>query len=260
MKKAIALILALILCLSLVACGKSPELVNVETLIDRIGTVTLESEEAIIKAEQAYEELYAQDQDKVKNIKKLRKAREEYNNLVLVQPTNCIQIDRIVTEEKTYDISYNYQSDGLIQQYTISYATTVNGTLYHYENTYDITYNSDGSIKRVTETAHALDEGIVNEFDWTDKYSSDGKLIKLYYDSFNMTFDQNGFMDSAEDIANSRTRTYKNTYDLDQGTGKIVQSGKPAVSWDYSFSIIQVPNYNQQVVMNLMSSILLTFG
>lgn len=260
MKKAISLLLALVLCLSLCACGKSPELVNVETLIDRIGTVTLESEEAILKAEKAYEELYAQDQDKVKNINKLIEAREEYNNLVLTQPTNCIQVDRIKTAKKTYDISYVYRFDGLIQQYTISYSVLIDGSWYHYENEFNISYDSNGNIAKVTETARALDENIVNEFDWTDRYSPDGKLTKLYYNSFNMAYDQNGFMDYAEDVANSRTNRYENTYNLEQGIGSITKKGSPTESWDYSFTIVQVPKNNQQTVMNLMSSILLTFG
>lgn len=259
MKKITALILTFVMCSSLCACGKSPELVNVEKLIERIGTVTLESEEAILKAEKAYEELYAQDQDKVKNINKLIEAREEYNNLVLTQAVNCIQIDEIIRGDKTYDISYVYRSDGLIQQYTISYSVLIDGSWYHYENEYNISYDSNGNITKVTETARALDENIVNEFDWTDRYSPDGRLIELYFDSFNMELDHNGFMDYAEDIANSRTNRYKNTYDLDQGTGSISKEGSPAESWDYRFSIVQVPNYNQQTVMNLMSSILLTF-
>ena len=171
---------------------------------------------------------------------------------------NCIQIDRIITEEKTYDISYVYRHDGLIQQYTVAYASLIKDTWYHYENTFDITYDSNGLITKVTKTARALDENIVNEFDYTQRYAPDGKLVKLYFDSFNMTLDQNGFMASAEDIANSRTNTYTNTYDLGQGTGKVSKTGKPAESWDYSFSIVQVPEHNQQIVMNLMSSILLT--
>lgn len=178
------------------------------------------------------------------------------NDVVLV---NCIQIDRIVTEEKTYDISYVYGPTGLLQQYTVSYATQIDGTLYHYENTFDITYDDNGLITKVTKTARALDENIVNEFDYTPRYAPDGTLVKLYFDSFLMTLDQNGFLASAEDIANSRTNTYTNVYDLDQGTGRVSRSGKPGQSWDYSFSIVQVPEKNQQIVTNLMSAILLTF-
>ena len=209
MKKVIAVILALGLCLSICSCGKG------------------------------------------------KGVAEEASNVV--ETVGCIQIDKIVTQNKTYDISYSYRSDGLIQQYIISYATLIDDTLYHYENTYDIVYDSQGNITKVTETACALDEDIVNEFDWTHRYSSDGELVKRYFDSFNMTFDETGFMASAEDIAKSRTNRYENTYDLEKGTGRIVGSDGTSESWDYTFSIVMIPASNQKVVMNIMSAILLTF-
>lgn len=89
MKKIIALVLALVFVMSLAACGKSEEeialeqaVTNVETLINEIGTVTTESDNAITKAEKAYNNLSADEQAKVLNYNTLQKAKDEYEKLV----------------------------------------------------------------------------------------------------------------------------------------------------------------------------------
>ena len=51
MKKITALVLAVILCLLLSACGKSEAVKNVEAMIDALGKITLESEPAVAAAE-----------------------------------------------------------------------------------------------------------------------------------------------------------------------------------------------------------------
>ena len=57
MKRGISLILALIICLSLCACGKSEAVVKVEELISAIGEVSLESKGAIESAQEAFDAL-----------------------------------------------------------------------------------------------------------------------------------------------------------------------------------------------------------
>jgi hypothetical protein len=59
MKKLFVMLLAASMLLSLCACGKSEEVVNVESLISTIGTVSLKSEGAILEAEKAYKALPA---------------------------------------------------------------------------------------------------------------------------------------------------------------------------------------------------------
>ena len=54
MRKIIALLLFLCLCVSLSACGKSEAVKNVENAISSIGEVTLDSEELIKNAEKLY--------------------------------------------------------------------------------------------------------------------------------------------------------------------------------------------------------------
>jgi len=79
MKKVLALILVLAMCLPLCACGKSEEVKNVESLISAIGAVSENSETAIVAAESAYNALTQDDKNKVSNYNTLLEARKTYN-------------------------------------------------------------------------------------------------------------------------------------------------------------------------------------
>ena len=107
MKKAIPLLLALVLCLSLTACGKSEAVKNVEAMIDALGEITLESIDTIRSAEDAYNALTADEQKKVDNYETLTEARDSYYELALVGEwvRNHISI---------YDIESNYETVSII--------------------------------------------------------------------------------------------------------------------------------------------------
>ena len=75
MKKIISLLLALALCLSLCACGKSEAVKNVETLIESIGSITLASKEAISLADEAFSALSVEEKEKVLNFDVLSNAK-----------------------------------------------------------------------------------------------------------------------------------------------------------------------------------------
>lgn len=72
MKKWIALLLMLALCLALTGCGKSEEVKNVEAMIKGLGEITEESLESVFEARKAYDALSDEDKEKVKNIDKLK--------------------------------------------------------------------------------------------------------------------------------------------------------------------------------------------
>lgn len=67
MKKVIAMLLVLAMALPLCGCGKSEAVKNVEALISSIGTVTLDSGNAIDAAQQAFDALTADEKGKVEN-------------------------------------------------------------------------------------------------------------------------------------------------------------------------------------------------
>ena len=81
-----AVLLAVILCLSLCACGnkepqKSQSIKDVEGVISAIGDVTLDSEEAITKAERMYNFLTDSEKTLVENKGMLVEARYAYDKL-----------------------------------------------------------------------------------------------------------------------------------------------------------------------------------
>lgn len=81
MKRICAFLLALIMCLSLCACGKSEAVKAVESLIADIGTVSVSSGDKIRVAEEAYAALSAEEQKKVNNFDVLEKAKDDFAQL-----------------------------------------------------------------------------------------------------------------------------------------------------------------------------------
>ena len=88
-KHTVSLLLALVLVFSLAGC-KSEEAKNVDSLIDAIGEVTLDSNDAITAAEKALDALEEKDAKQVDGTEKLAEARSTYKNLVLDDKANAI--------------------------------------------------------------------------------------------------------------------------------------------------------------------------
>ena len=81
MRKAVSLLLALSMVFALCGCGKSDEAVVVEYLINQIGTVTLDSEQAIDDAKEAYDKLSDADKKTVENYETLTSAQTKFAEL-----------------------------------------------------------------------------------------------------------------------------------------------------------------------------------
>lgn len=81
MRKAISLLLALSMVFALCGCGKSDEAVVVEYLINQIGTVTLDSKQAIDDAKEAYGKLSDADKKAVENYETLTSAQAKFAEL-----------------------------------------------------------------------------------------------------------------------------------------------------------------------------------
>lgn len=93
MKKLLTLVLSAALALSLTACGskQSEAAKAADDLIAAIGEVTLDSEGAILAAEQAVSDLSAEDQDQLKKEKTLTDARAAYDELVLKDKAAAVE-------------------------------------------------------------------------------------------------------------------------------------------------------------------------
>lgn len=81
MKQVLSILLALVVCLPLCACGKSQAVKDVEDAIQAIGVVSSDSEEAILKAERMYEYLTESEKSQVENKGTLAEARYAYDKL-----------------------------------------------------------------------------------------------------------------------------------------------------------------------------------
>lgn len=77
MKKAISLLLALVLCLSLCACGKSAKAKTVDEMILAIGEVTNDNISDVETAMEAYDALPEQDKKTIENYALLQTAQEK---------------------------------------------------------------------------------------------------------------------------------------------------------------------------------------
>lgn len=82
MKKTLLLFLSIAVFLTFAACDKSEYVLAVEEAIAAIGTVTLDSQEAIDSAKTLYDTLTDEDKDKVANQKVLEEAGKRYRLLV----------------------------------------------------------------------------------------------------------------------------------------------------------------------------------
>lgn len=120
MKKAISLMLALVLCLSLCACGKSEAVKNVETLIKAIGEVSEESGEAITAAEAAYNALTDEEKEQVSGIDMLSAAKVDYVE-ALIASIGEVTLDSepaILTAEEAYNNLTDEEKE-VVENYTV---------------------------------------------------------------------------------------------------------------------------------------------
>ena len=81
MKRAVSFVMAIVLCMTLCACGKSKAVKEAETAIDSIGEVSLDSADAIHNAEKLMSILTDSEKEKVDNRMVLVEARETYDEL-----------------------------------------------------------------------------------------------------------------------------------------------------------------------------------
>ena len=113
MKKILCIIIALMLCISLAGC-KSKEARTTEKLINDIGTVTLDSGEAISIAEQSYAALSPDDKSAVSEAKqRLDSYREEYNTLVALDEVDDA-LKGLTTEIAINDIEVEFDSENRV--------------------------------------------------------------------------------------------------------------------------------------------------
>ena len=109
MKRLIVLILAVACCLSLCACGKSENVKLTEEAINAIGTVNLDSGDAISAAWELYDKLTDEEKAKVENAAVLTDASAAYEEAVINNIANASVGDIVTFGSYKQD---RYREDG----------------------------------------------------------------------------------------------------------------------------------------------------
>lgn len=227
MKKIIAIVLVLAMCLSLTAC-KSKEARNVEKLIETIGEVTLESESAIISAENAYEALSEEDKAEIENYEILTTARTTLDALIYEAEMNA-KYDNAIALLKAEDYEGAYSafvdlgdwkdSAEYVSRFTVleNVILTEKQTIkFNLEqNTSEIKYDYDTYGRLVSKTGLYFDYSSMGFYGWsggslwTYDYDANGNLvtIKHYKDDavwfqFELSYNDNGELASGVRVTN----------------------------------------------------------
>lgn len=96
MKRIISLLLIIAICSAFYACGKSESAKACEELIAQIGTLTLDSEEALLAAEKAYNALTSKEQLGIsESAAKLKTYRKEYDEKIKPMNSFIESVDAI---------------------------------------------------------------------------------------------------------------------------------------------------------------------
>lgn len=194
MKKTISLLLALILCLSLCACGKSEAVKNVEAMIDTLGEITLESIDAIRAAEEAYSALTEEEQKKVKNYKTLTEARDAYYELALVGEWAEYFID-------TWNI------EGMYEQVRLSLNSDMSGNE-HLDIDTDFTWSVDNCKLKITYNPNTFQLFDIIEENGKIELVSDGIRLLTVADFHALLGDMFLIVDFAEVDVNDYCELY----------------------------------------------------
>lgn len=104
MKKGLFLLLALVMMLSLTACGKSEAVANVEELISAIGEVSLESKSAIDSAQQAFDALTEEEKAEVENYFVLVESQNSFKQL------EELEEQRLIEEKEKAKLAYGKEA------------------------------------------------------------------------------------------------------------------------------------------------------
>ena len=91
MKRGISLVLAIVICFVLCACGKSEAVVKVEELISAIGEVSLESKNAIESAQEAFNALPEEEKAEVENYYVLVESHDTFKQLEAIEEQRLLE-------------------------------------------------------------------------------------------------------------------------------------------------------------------------
>ena len=176
------LVLVILLCLMMCACGKSDAAQAADDLIMEIGTVTKHSEQHIVTAEAAVAKLTDREKKHLENYTILTDARARYSQLLIDEVIKAIEDIGVVTLESDYAISSARKVYDNLDP-TLQTRVSNSGKLAAAEEAYfqlkvdfvenainaigKVTYNSDAVINKARgayESAEELVKSAVNNY------------------------------------------------------------------------------------------------
>lgn len=137
MRRMIAIVLMVVLCFSLTACGKSEAAKKVDALILEIGEVTAEREDAVIAAETAYAALNEEEKSEVENYPILTTSRKE--------------LDEALYEKRLEELYTAVYGEWVNVNDMDSYVFGQNGTGTHGEMSIEYTIDPENMLLSVVE-------------------------------------------------------------------------------------------------------------
>lgn len=159
MKKTIALLLAIVMTLGMIGCGKSANAKKAEEMISAIGEISLESKPTLDEARAFYNSLTDKEKEAVENASVLEESEKQYEEIVLLSA---------LTEDNWINVN-----NGDV------YALNMDGTGVH--NDTSITYTLDKDTLAIIEGVGSVQ---AREFKW-DRSGEIHRLIpeneNVYY-------------------------------------------------------------------------------
>lgn len=158
--KIIPILLILLLTCIVSGCGKSEAVKNVESLIAEIGDVTLESEESIRAADDAYKALADEEKEQVKNKTELQDKKNELVNLKLKE-TEDKEKQADEQKKKLFKIFEGKWKQLYKQIYSLDGMETHQIRTYYYDSFRDsitISYEHQTNVEVVDETHIRIDK------------------------------------------------------------------------------------------------------
>lgn len=190
MKKAIVLVLALVLCLTAAACsGKSEAVKAVEESIAALGDITAQSGEAIQALDQAYNALSEEEKAKVENAQVLLDAVQKYYGALLAGEwcppyVNYWDLNKAVEESAVLvNADGTLELDGTKETWTVTNGvlTTSKGPLYFGEDEQGLylAYSEDDTYRM--RPREAMEQWVSDHFLEVDLSQTDVSQVCDFY-------------------------------------------------------------------------------
>lgn len=183
--KIIPILFILLLTCIVSGCGKSEAVKNVESLISEIGDVTLESEESIRTADDAYKALTDEEKGQVKNKTELQDKKNELVNLKLKE-TEEKEKQADEQKKKLFEIFEGKWKQLYKQIYSLDGMETHQISTYYYDdfrNEITISYEHQTNVEVVDETHIRIDKfdyELIND-NGVQKLRSTAEYIPMVY-------------------------------------------------------------------------------